>query len=438
MKFDKQTLSDLAILSSGKDELSIENIFNKAVTEGGKRTLCHFFTTPLDSIDDIVERQDAFKQIIEDIEDWSNYPFSNRLLKNVHLYLSSPIIPIHATNPIELKITKMMYKDNYYQLTQGVLNFRSFLFKMENFYVRHLEKQNSVYLDRIFIRIKSFLSNEKITQFKELCRESDISTTNLYKFDCFFRIDFLDEAKELLDISYKLDVLISLSKVIMENNYNFPIMSPSNTPVFEAIGLYHPFLEDPKCYDIDLSKNNSFVFITGPNMAGKTTFLKSCGIAVYLAQLGLAVPAKSLTLSVFNFLVSSINTEDNIKLGYSYFYSEVRRVKYVAETITSEKSTFIILDELFKGTNIHDAYDASKKVIHGFAKQKSHIYILSSHLVELVNDPKTKELLNCKYFDADMSDGNLSFTYELEEGVSDKRLGLTILEKEKVFEILDI
>jgi DNA mismatch repair protein MutS len=439
MKFDNQTLKDLGIMPSGIDKMSIFEIFNRTATEGGKNKLQDFLITPLDDFNKIIDRQDTFKYIIGDIENWSEYPFKDSLLKAVRKYLSSQIIPTYSVNPLELQLTKLRFKENYFQQVQGILSFREFLCLMQLFFQKHISEDLPNNLNCIFLQLKSFLTNDSIKRFLEVSKKDNISTGNVYKFDHLFRGNLLITIKKILDICYEIDVLVSLSKIIKEREFNFPAFSSSKHPLFKAKGLYHPFLKEPKCYDIDLSKENSFVFLTGPNMAGKTTFLKSCGVSVYLAHLGLAIPAQYLKLSIYNSLVSSINTEDNIKLGYSYFYSEVKRVKSVAQTITSENSAFIILDELFKGTNIHDAYEASKKVIHGFDKWKeNHIYLLASHLTELVKDPKTKELLNCKCFDAEIVDGNPVFSFELEEGVSSMRLGLTILEKEKVFEILKI
>ncbi|MCP4181020.1 MAG: hypothetical protein GY756_24920 [bacterium] len=436
MKFDEQTLADLEIVPSRGVKTSIFDFFNSAETSGGKKKLERFFTDGIQNTAQILTTQETLKYLVKHVDSW-DFPFEDRLLKDTLRYLKLRIDPTNATNVLELKIIKMRFKENYFDQHAGMLTMRKFLGKLQEFAHEHSSEENlPSRISKMLKEISDFLANPEMVTFMKEVNGGEVALKYVYRFDKFFRTEGLTQALSLIDICFEFDVYLAFADVIEEKNFAFPEIVSADMPVFNVKGLYHPFITDPKCYDLNLSNGNGFIFLTGPNMAGKTTFLKACGVSLYLAHLGLAVPAESMEITIFDSLVSSIETQDDLQLGYSYFYSEVRRVKSVAETIRSSESSFIILDELFKGTNVHDAYEASKKVIQGFANWQNHIYFLSSHLIELVEDEETKKLMNCKCFDAEVIDGEFHFPYTLNDGVSDKRLGLMILEREKVFEIL--
>jgi len=170
-------------------------------------------------------------------------------------------------------------------------------------------------------------------------------------------------------------------------------------------------------------------------MAGKTTFLKSISICIYLAHLGMAVPAESMKLQVFDGLFTSIDTKDNLAAGYSYFYSEVKRVKQVAERLKNNEKIFVVFDELFRGTNIKDAFDCSSLVIEGFKNSTSNSnFIISSHIIELQNQIDFNKVF-FMHFKGDLYNQKLMFDYTIKSGVSDQRLGLIILKSEGIEEL---
>src|SRR6478752_6928016 len=118
-------------------------------------------------------------------------------------------------------------------------------------------------------------------------------------------------------------------------------------------------------------------------MSGKSTFIKAIGVAVYLAHVGMGVPAQSMELSMFDGLLSNIQVIDNIIKGESYFFNEVQRIRKTIEQITDGRNWLILIDELFKGTNVQDAMKCSTTVIEGFLKIKNTAFILSTHLYEI-------------------------------------------------------
>jgi DNA mismatch repair ATPase MutS len=188
---------------------------------------------------------------------------------------------------------------------------------------------------------------------------------------------------------------------------------------------------------VQLSQQSNFIFLTGANMAGKSTFIKAVGTAVFLAHLGMGVPAKEMRLSLFDGILSNINVVDNIAKGESYFFNEVQRIKNTIIKINNNNKWLVLIDELFKGTNVQDAMKCSSTVIEGLIKIKNAVFILSTHLYEIGEELKRHLNISFKYFETTVKDDQLDFSYQLKDGISNDRLGYLILKREKVVEMLD-
>jgi DNA mismatch repair ATPase MutS len=151
----------------------------------------------------------------------------------------------------------------------------------------------------------------------------------------------------------------------------------------------------------------------------------------------MGVPAVSMKLSLFDGLLTNINVVDNIAKGESYFYNEVQRVKNTVQKINDGKKWLVLIDELFKGTNVQDAMKCSLTVIKGFIKIKNSLFILSTHLYEIGEELKTYSNISFRYFETTATDEQLAFSYQLKEGISNDRLGYLILKREKVVDMLE-
>jgi len=142
-------------------------------------------------------------------------------------------------------------------------------------------------------------------------------------------------------------------------------------------------------------------------------------------------------LSVFNGLMTTINLSDNVLQGYSHFYSEVRRVREAAERIKESKKVLVLFDELFKGTNVKDAADASLLVTKGLAQIPNSLFIVSTHIVEIAEDLKTLPGVRFNCFEACWNNNTPEYDYLLKSGISSERLGMYIVEKEGIMEVLE-
>jgi len=144
-----------------------------------------------------------------------------------------------------------------------------------------------------------------------------------------------------------------------------------------------------------------------------------------------------MRLTVFDGLLSNINVTDNIAKGESYFYNEVKRIRETLKKINNGKKWLVVIDELFKGTNIQDAMKCSLAVIKGLIKFRNGLFILSTHLYEIGEELRKHPSISFKYFETQLIGEQLHFSYQLKDGISQDRMGYLILRKEGVIELLN-
>ncbi len=439
LNVDRQTLIELEIFRDSSSGLNIFDLLDRTVTEGGKDNLKIQFQSPFITESEIVATQDVLKVICKDLENWQ-IPFTKKMMDMVEIYYFSKSETVISENPVgrylEGLFYSLKYKDFKDTAVNGTKSTLFFLMEMKKYFNRFDQKQLPLLLQQQYSTVQEIMNDRDIHTASNIKDIQTLSFLDSIKIDQWFRNTHKNKISTLIDIAYKLDVYLSMAKAINELNLNFPEIVDSEEPVLEIDGLYHLFLKHPISNDLTFEPGKHFLFLTGPNMAGKTTFLKSYGIAIYLAQLGMGVPAKRMKISPFNALFSSLNTTDNLSIGYSYFYSEVMRVRKAAETLQKEKKAFMIFDELFKGTNIKDAFDGSMLVINGLLKWDSSMFILASHLTELSKKIDEKPSVFFRYFDSSVKNGKPLFSYKICDGRSDERLGLVILQNEKIEELL--
>lgn len=436
---DHQSLSELELFHDNSKGISIFDMLNRTVTTGGKDNFTILFSNPSRKASEIITVQEVIKFLANNLEGWK-IPFTKQLMDQVEVYYFSKTDPVFSENSpgqilegIYYWLTRKDYKETAIKGTKSTLRF---VLEMKKYINKFSMDLLPAELKRIFKQVNEVYQDKDIQMVCTIDRIESVGFFDLVTIDQWFRSKHKDKITLLIDIAYKLDVYLSMARSVNELKLTFPEIVESDSPVLEMEGLYHLFLKKPVSNDLVFGEKNQFLFLTGPNMAGKTTFLKSCGIAVYLAQLGMGVPAKRMKISPFNALFSSLNTTDNLSIGYSYFYSEVMRVRKAAQTLQKEKKSLMIFDELFKGTNIKDAFDGSMLVINGLLKWEKSFFILASHLTELANRIEERPSVFFRYFDSTVENGKPVFSYRICNGKSDERLGLIILQNENIENML--
>lgn len=194
---------------------------------------------------------------------------------------------------------------------------------------------------------------------------------------------------------------------------SYPLIAEEKGIMAAALG--HPLLPEQQrvSNDFTILKNQFFV-ITGANMAGKSTFLRTVGLSIVLANSGLPICATSFRYKPIK-LISSMRTSDSLSENESYFFSELKRLQYIVKEIKQDEY-FIILDEILKGTNSKDKAEGSEKFLTKLSKTKS-TGIIATHDLSLCKVADTIDSVENKYFDAEIKDDELFFDYTLKEGV---------------------
>jgi len=436
MQVDKTTLQDISIFHH-EEELSVFHYLNFTQTNGGREYLRVVLGTPHDTLAAIKDAQQTIRHLCQVADRWP-VTITNGTIMVIERYFETAINP-HAPNPniISALVYKLLNGPDYSIARYSVEHFVSFVKGLQEIVVLLQESSISKQLQKWRDRIEMLLKKPVLQDMQQLEKGHKLTPAEALSMDYFIRYHFRHEALELIDIFSRIDAYLGLAIAHNKYHFCFPNIEESEVPFISAEGLYHPLLTTPVSYDVTLNRKENFLFLTGANMAGKSTFIKAVGLNVYLAHLGMSVPSKSMQLSVFDGLLSNIQVADNIIKGESYFFNEVQRIKGTIEKISDGKKWLILIDELFKGTNVQDAMKCSTVVIEGLRKMSNVLFILSTHLYEIGEPLKQYNNIQFRFFETSIADDQLVFSYQLKEGISNDRLGYLILRKEGVVGMLD-
>jgi DNA mismatch repair ATPase MutS len=172
-------------------------------------------------------------------------------------------------------------------------------------------------------------------------------------------------------------------------------------------------------------------------MAGKSTFLKALGAAMLLAHAGCGVPAAAMTFAPAATIFASFAVQDDLQAGESFYLAEVRRVRALAQALGDGASAFAVLDEPFRGTNVHDAIEATLAVVTRLTAHPAAVVLVASHLAAVAPALEDDARVRLLRFAAEVVDGTPRFDFRLANGVSTQRLGMTLLRQEGVLDLLD-
>lgn len=436
MQIDKISFNDISIFHP-EEEFSVFHKLNFTRTSGGKEWLRKFFTEPHDTIEKITGTQRVIRTLMEHVKDWPT-DISNGTMLVMDKFMDYSLDPISENNnSFNSLLYKWLHNEDYSMVKYSIGHFADFYRGLSKI-VRLLEELDLPKSIRIYVeRITGLLNQAPLQKLAATQPGETFTPTQLLYFGYHLRNRYRNGTLELMDIYSRLDAWYSMAVAVKTYNLSFPEFVQQETPLVEAKGLYHILIPTPVAYDLQMSPEHNFVFLTGANMAGKSTLIKSVGAAVFLAHIGMGVPAASMKVTLFDGLLSNINVQDNIAKGESFFFNEVQRIKNTIKMINTGKKWLVLIDELFKGTNVQDAMKCSTTVVKGLIKIKNSLFILSTHLYEIGDELKDYPNISFRYFETNVKDDQLEFTYQLKEGISNDRIGYVILKREKVVDMLE-
>lgn len=241
-----------------------------------------------------------------------------------------------------------------------------------------------------------------------------------------------NKLKVWIDVIAEYEFLISLSTFSINNpDYVFPKIS--HTEYLSAQEIGHPIINRNKLVtnNFKIDKNAKTFIVTGANMAGKSTFIRTIGVNYILAQIGSVVCAKEMIFKPQTIL-TSIRITDDLSSDESYFYAELKRLKSIVNKLNEDKDFLIIIDEMLRGTNSTDKHKGSEGMLRKLT-QKNVVSFLATHDVQLgILEKEFPEKIKNYCFEAEIINDDLIFDYKLRPGTSKNLNASYLMKKMKI------
>lgn len=428
---DKQTLNDLNIFRKGGGD-TVYAIFNKTFTRGGSELLEEMFRNPLSEEKAINARSSIIRAFAEnDVR----FPYESEWFDAAEQYLQNTDERTRLSetdNTLSRKFNHLIAADTEYKaIEKSVVSLISIL------------QATKLFADTIrpfygeLAAIDELLQTVELQPLLQEHTKQKFSFARMAEYDKVLRFRQRENIKKLLGHIYLADVHLSVARTARDKKFVFPVALKKEAQTVILEDFYHPSLTKPVTNSLSITPSGNIIFLTGANMAGKSTFMKALGITMYLAQMGFPVPASKMEFSVRDGIFTTINLPDNLSQGASHFYAEVLRIKTIARELSRDKYLFVIFDELFRGTNVKDAYEATIAITSAIARRQNCMFIVSTHIIEAGEVLKEKcDNINFVYLPTLMDGNKPVYTHKLAAGITSDRHGMVIIKNEGILDIL--
>jgi DNA mismatch repair ATPase MutS len=458
---------DLDIFGEG----SLFQATNRGNTINGKLLMAQRLSYPLNSAADIASHQEAIQELTattdfrqhfqasgmemdeqrhdrEQLLEWVHLPSfvygssRNKILLTVlpiltvaaviAAFITSAVKPFAIGLALSQWIILGMYSKKVNQFHEYISRKKSILekygrllhvFGNEKFKAGILKKLRSR-ADEADLKVKSLASlvsylNARLNFLTNLI----VNSLLLYDLQCVYRLEKWKHENSAnltawLDVISEAEVLCSIGTFAFNNpSFIYPTISSELT--LKAEGLGHPLISEKECVvnDLYMGKGQAVLIITGANMAGKSTFLRTSGVNLVLALAGAPVFAKTFSCPIIN-LRSGMRTADSLKDHQSYFYAELDRLKSIMDELRSDKPLLILLDEILKGTNSTDKQTGSIALVKQLLPHPCLAMIATHDIVLGDLENQFPEHIKNYHFEANIENDQLSFDYKLKRGIA--------------------
>jgi len=461
---------------------------NRGNTQNGKVILANWFKNPADKTL-IEERQQAVKELKEKIKATFDFrahllPFINREMENLSAaiqnglknriafvdrkwlktyililpYLIAALIAGAFFNGVFLNVLGFVLLFNFFlsgiyskQVNSVHSGFSKCVGQLNAYaeVLKWIEEENwqSSYLKNLVQQCEPEGRSEKtylkIASLAKIIKQFDLMTTPigalflnllfLWGIRCSIKVAKWHQTSSVLILnSFRLisefEALISLS-TLHYNHPDWPFPQIKEGFCFEALALGHPLIVEEKRISNDFKMQQKTVdVITGSNMAGKSTFLRTLGINLVLAYSGVPVCAESLTVSVMK-IVSYMRIKDSLNESTSTFKAELDRLKMILEKTATEDNVLVLIDEMLRGTNSKDKYAGSKAFIERLVSQQTAALVATHDLQIADLADEDPGLVRNFHFDIKMQNQDMFFDYKIKDGAC-KTFNASILLRE--------
>ena len=435
VQVDSITLKDLSVFNGEANLFSLIDLSTSII---GSDQLRSYLQHPSNSIENLLSIQACVLYWTRHLDDWDSLISNGTLVMLKDFFEHSDGLQYRPSSlmfSLDAKLQKLFNKNAYSLLQFSVFHLIDLVKGLQQ--LVQIEDENTPVLVQqahaIFI---DFLAQDASKELLQLDKKSPLR--RLMHAGYMARRELKRYLSRMMDAFAKMDAWHAMAKAGQTLGFTMPEIVNQEGMILEGEGLFHPLLTHPVPFDLSLDKSQNMLFLTGANMSGKSTLMRTLGLGALLAHIGMAVPATHFKISFLEGIITNMQVEDNIFKGESYFFAEVQRMKTTAQKIQKSKRHLVLMDELFKGTNVHDAYECSKAVIKALISHKDNLLALSTHLYELYDDLKMEKSVAFRYFNTIINEEDrYSFTYKLKEGVSNDKIGFLVLKQEGVLDMLN-
>jgi DNA mismatch repair ATPase MutS len=446
VRIDKQTLADLDIFRAEGGGPGLFTHLDRTRTFGGRTRLAERFRSPPSDPTAIREIQESLG-FLSSFSSGCRIPFDDDGFRGVTRYLalnySTARWQRRPLRWVEGVLIRMRYPDLYRETRQGVELVSRYVDALRCWCAAARDAGPPPQIGHLVDEVLNSPGGEELMAVADsMAARPEAPGAPVW----WWRVTTADHLirkgrrrifERFVEIGRELDALVSMAIATTELGYVFPEIVEGEEFRLAGEGLFHPFLADPVANDVNLGSGRRLLFLTGPNMAGKTTYLKTCGVAAFLAHLGMGVPASRLEFTPASALKTSVYRVGSLRSGVSFFYSEVLRISEVVGLVAEGETVFALFDEVFLGTNVLDAMEATEAVVRGLCRAAGSGFIVSSHLVDLTSVLSDEPAIALRCFEMEADGDDWRCSYQLRPGSSAQRIGLRLLEREGVFEMLN-
>ncbi|OJV19044.1 MAG: DNA mismatch repair protein MutS [Dyadobacter sp. 50-39] len=430
---DRHTLHELQLLPENNRAASILAFYDRTQTLGGADYLKGIITKPKTTLDEVLRFQTLLQAMAVEPAAWQvDIARAYALAAETYYALSvahsmSQDVVIHWLDTWWYSVRN---KAEYYRVQSGVLATLRLVRAIQKTLNNLSETAIPAEIEEDLTRIRKFISSPLLSIFLKK-KDDQLSNASIFYLDYHLRVSHKEAFRHTLDTLYKLDACLAIVKAAHHHQLAFPVFDSHN---FHAEAAWHPLITNAVANDLEL--DNPVCILTGANTSGKTTFLKTCGIMVYLAHLGWPVPAKSLQLPFIDRLFTSIHLSDDLDHGFSHFYNEMMRIKQISEALSRGEKCLVVVDELFRGTNQEDALHCSKTVLDGFSNFDGSFFLVSTHIHELITHYAGHSRISFRCFRTHIIENQFHNTFKIEPGAAFEKVGRLIMDQTGVTELL--
>jgi len=457
---------------------SLYHKVNRTITIGGRKTLAGWFSGATDQRD-IQSKQLAVQELVEDplwcldtlgrlifclkiksdfrttLVDYLNKPyddFANKVLRSyvkvgpwlifcsviIAYFISGPFLKIAGFLAILNILLTMAYAGKISAVASGIGKMGDLLQRFARVFgnIEHRQWQNKMMKDMLLVKgvhkEKHQSISSSISELGKLIEKLDYRLNVLVStfLNGFFLWDFKQvfaiikwrqkrryEINGVFDELAQIEALISLALLKINNpDWSWPVIIAGDQHTFIAKALRHPLIFSDVSIANDYAlEQHQIALITGSNMAGKSTFLRTIGANIVLALCGAPVCADMLEVSVMH-VVSYMRIKDSLNESTSTFKAELNRLEMILKIVVSQSNTFFLVDEMLRGTNSVDKYLGSKAVIEKLIKDKG-VGMVATHDLQLATlEQEHGGYLKNYHFDIQVINGEMVFDYKLKGG----------------------